>query len=105
MKWLLGLAAALLIVFGALHAFGLREDAAFLSGSAVSSVAGGIAYVVLYFAVVVVVPILVLAALFLAITRVVTEGPTRAAERSSAMHRRRRSRSTFPSRGRARRWR
>jgi hypothetical protein len=68
MKRLLVVAATLTLLFGALHLLGYRQDVAFLSGTAVPSVVGGMAYVVLYFAVVVVVPILVLAAVFLAVT-------------------------------------
>jgi len=62
MKPLLGLAAASLLLFAGLHVLGFRDDVAVLSGSRVASVVGGVAYALAYFAVVVGVPIVVVAA-------------------------------------------
>jgi hypothetical protein len=62
---LLVLAAALAAAFGLCDVIGLREDVCILSGTMPATTwgaAGGVAYAGLYFAVVVVAPILVLAA-------------------------------------------
>lgn len=71
---LLVTAAALAIAFGLSHLAGLRHYAGFLSGSAPASTgdgalpaAFGVLYVLLYFACVVIVPILALAAGILAV--------------------------------------
>jgi len=55
-------ALLVLAVFGALHAVGAREDVAILSGSHVPCIPLGVAYGLFYFAVVVGVPIALLAA-------------------------------------------
>jgi hypothetical protein len=62
MRRLLALAAAALLVFGGLQLLGFREDVAVLSGSRVASVVGGVAYALSYFAAVVGVPVVMLAA-------------------------------------------
>jgi hypothetical protein len=67
MKRMLGLAVLLTFAFGTLHILGFRQDAAILSGSSVPSIVGGIAYVLSYFTVLIVVPVLLLGALFLAV--------------------------------------
>jgi hypothetical protein len=68
-------AIAILVIFLVLHSFGLRESATVLSGTSPtgarpdpSSVAFALAYILAYFGVVLLVPVLVLAAgIFLAI--------------------------------------
>ena len=69
MRLLLGLAAMALLVFGALHALGFRDDVAVLSGSHVASALGGVAYALAYFVVVLAVPVALLASAGLAVRR------------------------------------
>ena len=51
--------AMLILIFALLHALGMRENAAILSGSPASSPAGGVAYVLAYFGALLVAPILI----------------------------------------------
>ena len=61
-KGLLQRAAVIALVYAVLHVAGGRHDAAFLSGTPVGSLVLGCAYVVVYFAFVLIAPILVIAA-------------------------------------------
>jgi hypothetical protein len=74
-------AALIAAVYAVLHLCGLRQDAAFLSGTPVGgtlATLGGITYVLFYFAAVVLAPILVIAA---GVLRLLTRSPaTRSAE-------------------------
>jgi hypothetical protein len=58
----LATALAIAAAFGAAHLAGLREHTALLSGTSAASPALGVGYALLYFAFVVVAPILALAA-------------------------------------------
>jgi hypothetical protein len=68
MKALIVIAGLIVLAFGAARLAGMREAVATLSGTAAPG-AQGVAYVILHFAVVVIVPILLIAAAILAVLR------------------------------------
>jgi hypothetical protein len=68
MKVLLWLSATTLLFFGVLSLLGMREDAGFLSGTHVPSLVGGLLYVAAYFATILAVPVVMLAAALMVVT-------------------------------------